>query len=163
LFTYSRASCVNGGNAGGGALDARSRNRKPATPASSTTPITMANVGTPAFGAVGPTALSTANCHLSQFDCRRGAPPPELQVAADRLDAHQHLREIPRDCHLAHRERQLAVANPQAGRAARIIAGHDVHAEAHQFGDVESVAHALENLLRRLDTAFEVQVPVSDA
>ena len=48
------------------------------------------------------------------------------------------------DGDLGDRIGQFAVLDPQARRPARVIAGYDVYAEAHQFGDVEARADASE-------------------
>src|SRR6185369_5348863 len=103
-----RASPVRGVSGGGGAFETRSRMRKPARPSTRTSAITIATGGMDSLGAVALTALSAANGHLSNLDCRRSHPAAKLQIATYRLDCLQHLHQIPGDGHLAHRESRLA-------------------------------------------------------
>ena len=56
-----------------------------------------------------------------------------------------------------------AVLNPQAGRAARVVAGDDVDAEAHQAGDVEARRNLADDLLRRQRSRLEIQIAAADA
>src|SRR5436305_7633440 len=64
-------------------------------------------------------------------------------VAPHFTDAAEHLQQVARDGDFLHREPDLATLDPEARRAARVIAGHHVHALAHHFGDDEAAAHQL--------------------
>jgi hypothetical protein len=62
-------------------------------------------------------------------------------VVADLDDAAQHVLEVAGDGDLLHRVGDLAVLDPVAGSAARVVAGHVIHALAEQFGDQQAAAH----------------------
>src|SRR5581483_10348144 len=131
LRTYDFASPVIGGGAAGGCLEARSRYQNPAVPATSTRPITA-----PAGGMAN---LFSANRHLSDLDGGGGDGAAELQVGADCLQPQQHLFEIGRDGDFGDGERQLAVANPQAGRALGIVSGDAIHSEPLHLRNIKPV------------------------
>src|SRR5260370_9289670 len=100
--------------------------------------------------------------HLPDQQCRRRDGSPELEVRAGGFDVHEHLPQIGRNGDLGYRIRELTVLNPQAGCAARIIAGDDVHAGSDQFGDVEPAADALPDLFGRALALFEKKIPVTE-
>src|SRR5437868_8120155 len=106
----------------------------------------MAIGGIDGFGGAA-LLLLTTNGHFSHLDCRRCYRSAKLQIAADRLDSVQHIVQIPRDSHFTDRERQLAVADPESRRAPRIISRDHVHAETHEFRDIESVRYSCADLL----------------
>src|SRR5262249_52170595 len=91
---------------------------------------------------------------------RVGAAKPGAR--ADELQILQHLNEIAGDGYLGNREGQLAVADPEARRSPRVIAGDDIDSEAHQFGDVEAVGNRLEDLFGRFVSLFKVEIAVAD-
>ena len=61
-----------------------------------------------------------------------------------------------------HRLGQLSVADPDAGRAAGEVAGRVVDSEAHQGGQVETVVHLGDDLLRRRVACFDREVATAD-
>ena len=80
------------------------------------------------------------------------------RIRADRDDMVEHLLQRARDRDFFHRILDLAVLDPEARRAARIVARHVVDALPHQFGQqqarAELLQHRLEVVLRtRLRTA----------
>src|SRR5271157_771662 len=109
------------------------------------------------------TFLFAANGHLSNLErgSRHGAS--ELQVRSYGFQVHEHVLQVAGDGNLGNRKCQLAIADPQARRAARVVAGYDVDAEAHQLGYIEPIGNARKNLLRALDAFLQVKVPVPDA
>src|SRR5262249_13650483 len=120
------------------------------------------NGGMDALEGASLTALSPANGHLSYLDCRSSHAPAELQVIPGGIDGLQHLAQVAGDSHFAYGIGQLAVADPKSRRASRVVAGHNIDPEAHQLRDVESIGHAGDDFLRRLDAGFQKEVPVSD-
>ena len=87
--------------------------------------------------------------HLPDQQRRRRHRAPKFQVGARSLHVHQHLLQIRRDGDLRNRIRELAVLNPQAGGAARIVAGYDVDALADQFGDIQALANSANDFFGR--------------
>src|SRR6185295_5013199 len=53
---------------------------------------------------------------------------------------------------------ELSIFNPEAGRAARVIAGDAVDAHADKLGDVEALADILHQLLRRKRAGGHVEI-----
>src|SRR5688572_2304251 len=66
-------------------------------------------------------------------------------VAAYRRDSVEHLPQIAGDGDLLDREADLAALHPVAGRAARVVAGHEVDALSHQLGDEQTFLHMLKH------------------
>src|ERR1019366_7284055 len=58
---------------------------------------------------------------------------------------------------------QFAVANPDAGRAARVVARDDVHALADQFGHEETILHAADHFLLTLRSLLQIEVTIADS
>src|SRR3569833_2573939 len=57
-----------------------------------------------------------------------------VDIGAHGLDAAEHLLEVAGDRDLLHREGDLAVLHPEATGAARVVAGHVVHALPRRRG-----------------------------
>jgi hypothetical protein len=70
---------------------------------------------------------------------------------------------VSRGGHLRHRECQFAVSDPQAGRAARIIAGHDIHSKTHQLNHVASVANAGDQPRGRGRAFLDIKISIAHA
>src|SRR3954470_23211779 len=104
--------------------------------------------------------LSAAHCHLSDAKSRSGGGAAKFQVRSYVFEILQHIRQIAGDGHFRDGEAELAIANPKAGRAARVIAGNDVHPEADQLGDVEAVRDGADDLLWRFRARLHKQVAV---
>src|SRR5205823_10056394 len=107
--------------------------------------------------------LSATNCHLSDAQTRRCCGASKFEIRSDEFNIVQHVRQVAGNGHFRYGEGQLAVANPQARRAAGVIASYDVDSEAHQFGDVKAIGNPFENLFHRLGAGFHIEVPVADA
>src|SRR5215207_6785512 len=107
--------------------------------------------------------LSAANGHLSDAKSRSRSRAAELQVRSDVFQILQHSKEISGDGHLRNGESQLPITDPEASRAARVVAGNYVNPEAHQFCDVETVGDRADDLLRRLLAGLHEKIPVADA
>ena len=71
------------------------------------------------------------------------------KIGTDGFEVEQHILQLARDGDLGYRKCQFAVSNPKTGCAAGIIPGHDINTETDQFGDVETVANAGDQLLGR--------------
>src|SRR5438105_3852999 len=90
-----------------------------------------------------------AHRHPGHAQCRRGRRAAELQVAAHRVHVAQHLLEVAGDRHLVDGVNEPAPLDPLPGRALRVVAGDEVHAEADEVGDVEAALDRRHDLLRR--------------
>src|SRR5262249_5063356 len=91
-----------------------------------------------------------------------GCRAAEFEIGADVLQILEHVDQTAGDGHLRHGKGKLAIANPQAGRAARVVAGHDVDSEPHQLGNVETVGNRFQDLFRRFAASLHEQVAVAD-
>src|SRR6185312_15118472 len=83
--------------------------------------------------------------HALDQDRAARAPAARHDVAPDGDDRAEHLAQVAGDGDLLHREADLAVLDPVAGRAARIVAGDEVDALPHQLGHQQPFAHLLEH------------------
>src|SRR5882757_6694584 len=81
----------------------------------------------------------------------------ELQVVG-RSHVEEHVLEIARHRDAAHRPAELAVLDPEARRAAAIVAGDAVDAKADQVGDEEPALDVADQLLDRELAFLEVEV-----
>ncbi len=68
-------------------------------------------------------------------------------VAADGLDAGEHVPQVAGDGDFLHRIRDLAVLDPVTGGTARIVASDVIDAVAEQLGDQQPAAHLLQQAL----------------
>ena len=79
-----------------------------------------------------------------------------MQIVADHLDTEKHLLEIAGHRDLLDGIGEFSVLNPDSARAARVIAGHAVDAEADQFGEAEvTVVLALSDDPKRCEEVLE--------
>src|SRR3569833_439091 len=69
-----------------------------------------------------------------------------VDIGAHGLDAAEHVLEVAGDRDLLHREGDLAVLHPEATGAARVVAGHVVHALPHQLDDEQARAQLAQHL-----------------
>ena len=58
---------------------------------------------------------------------------------------------------------ELAILDPQSGRALRIVASNYIDAEAHQSGDVEPGGNICDDLLRSEFSRLKIEVAATDA
>src|SRR5436853_6793949 len=72
----------------------------------------------------------------------RGNRSAKFKVIADLGNIEEQLLQISRHRDLFHGKRQFSARNPQSGRAARVVSGHQVGAMAEKFGHVESFGYA---------------------
>src|ERR1017187_10231802 len=126
---YSRASWVSFGGGGGAGFGPNVYHAS--APASST----PARPTTMPMGEI----LTSGNRHLSDHDRRRRNGAAELKIITDLRHSRQHLLQRARDRDFRNGKRQLAIANPDPHRAARIIPRHRIDTAADQFGHKKSV------------------------
>src|SRR6266545_1325298 len=88
---------------------------------------------------------------------RRVGRTLELQIVG-RGHVEEHVLEVPRHRDAAHRPGELAVLDPEARRAAAVVAGHRVDAEADQVGDVEAALDVAQKLVERELALLEIEV-----
>src|SRR5262249_24716373 len=79
--------------------------------------------------------------HALDQDGAARAAVARHHVAADGRDRAEHLPQVAGDGDLLHREADLAVLDPVAGRAAGVVPGDDVDALPHELGDEQALAH----------------------
>src|SRR5258707_9513037 len=99
--------------------------------------------------------LLATDSHPPDHQRRSGDRSSKLQVGAHVLDVREHALQGRRNGDLGYRIRELAVLNPQAGGAARIVARDNVYSGADQFRDVQPLPDAAHYLIRRTLSLFE--------
>ena len=72
--------------------------------------------------------------HFLQQDRPHPRAAARIDVIAHRRDALEHVAQIAGDGDFRHRILNGAVLDPEAGRAARVVAGHHVDALPHELG-----------------------------
>src|SRR5581483_2912016 len=87
----------------------------------------------------------------------------KFKIRADCFHVKQHSFEIAGNRDLRHRKRELSAADPHSGRTARVISGHDVNTEAHQFYDVEALLNSGDDLFRRSLALPDKEISMSDS
>src|SRR5207245_173238 len=97
------------------------------------------------------------------LDCRRGELATEVQIIADHLDAAQDVAEVAGNGDFFNRISQLAILNPEACGAARIIASDGIEAEADHLGDVKTLFDRSDDLRRRMRAGSDEKVIDTDA
>src|SRR5262245_54084109 len=102
--------------------------------------------------------LSPRHGHFAYQDGGSGGAVAEDQVVADAFDGTEHVREIAGDGDLLHGIGKLAVVDPEADGAARVVSGDAVDAEPDELRHVQSLLHALDQILRIGRAAIEVEV-----
>src|ERR1700760_2995699 len=83
--------------------------------------------------------LRAGDGHAFDADGGGGAGSSEDEVVADGGDVFVHVLEVAGDGDLFHGVGEFAILDPHAACADRVVAGDEVHAVAHGFGDVEAV------------------------
>src|SRR3989449_11325087 len=104
------------------------------------------------------TALLSRHRHRSDLHRRTGDAPAKHEVVPDRLDAHPHVFQVARDRDLLDRIRELAVLDPEADRAAGIVAGHHVDPKPDQLRDIEPALDRANDLIGRGRAWRQVEV-----
>src|SRR5690242_8925285 len=89
--------------------------------------------------------------------CRRVDAIAEFQIVRDR-HRFEYLEEVAGDGHLAHRIGDLAVLDPEARRAATVIAGDAVDAGTDQVGDIKALLDVADQLFRAHFARLEMQI-----
>src|SRR6202161_3085264 len=102
-------------------------------------------------------ALASAKLH--SFDPQRRSIDAiaKFQIVG-RNQRLESLKQMPRDRPPAHRIGDLAILDPEPGRAAAVVAGHAVDAGADQIGNVKSLADVRYQFSRRRLACVEMQV-----
>src|SRR5215831_7130086 len=86
-------------------------------------------------------SLSSRTCYGHAVDAQgRGIGAITKNEIARRGQVAVHVFQIPGDSDFAHGIGKAAVLDPETSGAARIIAGHTVHAHADELRDVEAFA-----------------------
>src|ERR1700751_372112 len=85
-----------------------------------------------------PLASMAGNGETLHAHGRRVGGIAEDQIVG-RLKTGKHLGEVSGYCDLADRISRRAVDDPKSGRAAAVIAGHQVDAGADQVGDIKAI------------------------
>src|SRR5499426_61093 len=83
--------------------------------------------------------LPTRHGHFAYQDGGGGGAVAEDQVAADAFDGTEHVQEIAGDGDLLHGIGKLAVVDPEADGAARVVSSDSVDAEADELRHVQSL------------------------
>src|SRR5437016_9123581 len=111
-----------------------------------------------------PTVFSvSADHHLADLHRGRGELAAEAQIIADHLNAAQDVAEVASDGDFFNGTSQLAVLNPEARRAARIIAGHGIETEADHLSNVETLLDRSDDLGGRVRARSDEKVIDADA
>ena len=82
----------------------------------------------------------------------------QVDVVTERGNAAEHLAQVPGDGDLVHRPRDFAILDPEAGGAARIVAGHRVDALPHHLGDQQAGTEPPQQRLRVEHAALDHEV-----
>ena len=83
----------------------------------------------------------------------------EFEVAGNFRDVEQHVFEVAGDGDLLDGIGELSAGDPQSAGAAREVASDEVHAEAHQLGNVETLFHVADKLLGLAGAGFRKKLP----
>src|SRR5216684_2295263 len=89
--------------------------------------------------------------------CRRVDAEAEFKIVRGRKRM-EHVEQIACDRDFAHGIAALAVLDPEARRAATVVAGHLIDPHADQTGDLEALCDILDQGLGRLAAGHEMQV-----
>src|SRR5439155_19647455 len=110
----------------------------------------------------GGTASLSRHHHLGDLHRRAGDVTAKHEIVADRFDAHPHVFQVARDRDLLDGIGQLAVLDPEADRAAGIVASHHVDAKPDQLRDVEPARDRADDRLGRGHAGRQVEVGRAD-
>src|SRR5258707_12125398 len=102
--------------------------------------------------------LGARDSHFRYFDSRCNGGGPPVEVVTDHLDPAHHVLEIAGNRDFLHRVREFAVLDPDSAGSARVVAGDHVHPESDRLGQVESLLHRADYLLRRVTARFEIEI-----
>src|SRR5579872_7079028 len=78
-----------------------------------------------------------------------------------RLQTRKYLQQMAGDRDLAHRESELPLLDPEAGRATAVVAADKIDAHADHVGDVQAFLDIADQFVRRSPPGLEVQVACS--
>src|SRR4029077_11753944 len=90
----------------------------------------------------------TGNRHLADEERGRADGATRIGIGAGGGNVEIHALEIPGDGHLVHRVLNRATLDPEAARAARVVAGHPVDTLSHQLGHQQSATEPGEERFR---------------
>src|SRR5881398_2374702 len=85
--------------------------------------------------------LVSCDGHAFDADGGGGAGASEDEVVADGGDVFVHVFEVAGDGDLFDGVGEFAVLDPHAAGPDGVVAGYEIHAVAHGFGDVEAVLY----------------------
>src|SRR6185436_10103436 len=85
--------------------------------------------------------------HALDQDRAASATAARKHIAADGSDAFEDVAQVAGDGDFLDRELDLAAFHPVAGRAARVIARHEVDALAEELGDEKPTPHPAQHAL----------------
>src|ERR1044072_1464331 len=90
--------------------------------------------------AASPAMSASASANRQSLDAQRRCidAVAEFQIVGGN-QRFEHLEQMSGNRHFAHRIGDLAVLDPEPGRAAAVVAGNAVDAGADQIGDVETL------------------------
>ena len=136
--------------------------RDPITLAKEVASLDMISGGRVVFGiGAGASALrlrsTSGNGQPLDAHCRRVGAIAELEIVG-RLKRTKYRDQIARNRDFAHRIAAAAILDPEARRAAAVVAGHRVHARADQLGDVEAIGDVGDQLIGAARSRLNMQV-----
>src|SRR5476649_2863446 len=110
------------------------------------------------YAAASPRCRSSASKgHAFDADGGRVDAVAEFQVVGGHKMG-EHILEVSRDSNFRDRKRDLAIFDPEAGRAAAVIAGHAIDSHAHQFGDIEALLYVGNKVFYGEFAGFQVEI-----
>ena len=107
--------------------------------------------------------LLAADDQAVDADRWAGHGAAKFEVAGDFGNVEEHFFQISRHRDLFHRIGQFAARDPEAGRAAGVVAGHQVRAVAEKFGDVQAFGNVGDDFLRSLRSRLQEIISRTDA
>src|SRR4051794_20984385 len=105
----------------------------------------------------GISALTSANRQSLDAQRRCIDAVAEFQIVGGG-ERFEHLEQMAGNRHFAHRTGDLAVLDPESGRAATVVAGDTVDAGADQIGDIKTLFDIGDQFSRRHVAGFEMQI-----
>src|SRR5471032_370263 len=110
------------------------------------------------YAAASPRCRSSAGKgHAFDADGGRVDAVAEFQVVGGN-EMGKHVLEISRDGDFGNRKGDLAILDPEPGRAAAVIAGHAINSHAHQFGDIEALLYVGNKVFYAGFSRFQVEI-----
>src|SRR3970040_412167 len=105
--------------------------------------------------------LRPCNRHVLHQHRATAARTAHHEVAAGARDAAEHVAQVAGDGDFLHRVGDLALLHPVAGRAATIVAGHQVDAVAEELRDQQAAMHARQHAAKIQTVGYEHEVGIA--